>query len=69
MSSPTKVRGDIDFIVDPICVTLLVPKISLELVAGISPNLHGYIVGTSLRADQILVTLTSIFKSQEVKEC
>ena len=32
-------------------VTILVGTISLELVLGIPPNLHGYIFGSSLRAD------------------
>ena len=29
----------------------LVPTISLESMKGISSNLHGYIIGNSLRAD------------------
>ena len=43
----------------------LVPTISLEPMDGISPNLHGYINGTSLRAEYILVTLTSFSRSLE----
>ena len=33
--------------------------LSLEQMSGISPNLQGYMVGTSLGADKIFVTLTS----------
>ena len=39
--------------VDPIGVPLFVCMISLEPVYGISLNLHGYIIRTSLRADYI----------------
>ena len=42
--------GRIGFIVDPVAVFFLVHTISLEPVGGISPNLNGYIIGTSLRA-------------------
>ena len=71
MSQAPKVRGGhICFSADSIGVgaRLLLPRISLEPVGGISPNLHGYIIGTSLRAVQILVTLTPFSRSQEVKE-
>ena len=43
----------------------LVPKISLEPGDGIPPNLPGYIIGSSLRAGYVLVTLTSFSRSQE----
>ena len=43
----------------------LAPTISLEPVDGIPPNLPGYIIGTNLRADQVLVTLTPFSSSQE----
>ena len=46
-------------------VQYLVPMISLELIVGISPNLHGFIIGRSLKADKILVILTSFSRSQE----
>ena len=36
--------------------------VSLELVGGISPNLHRYINVMSLRADLNLVTLTPFFQ-------
>ena len=39
--------------------------ISLELVDIIPPNLPGYIIGTILRADLVLVTLTLFETSQE----
>ena len=39
--------------------------ISLELVDVIPPNLPGYIIETSLRADFVLVTLTLFETSQE----
>ena len=42
---------------------ILVCMISLESMDGMSPNLHGYIIGTSLRVDTILVTLTVFSKS------
>ena len=57
---PTKVRGDI---LDLVRIPLesasvsasagqnLVPMIFLEPVDGIPPNLPGYIIGISLRAD------------------
>ena len=62
MSPPPQVKeGHTGFGVD---VPLLVCRISLEPVCGISPNLQGYIVGTNSRADLILVTLTSFSKSQ-----
>ena len=32
--------------------------IALELMVGISPDLHGFIIETSLKADKILVILT-----------
>ena len=52
---PTRDEGDLGFSADPVGVgvdvPLLVPTVSLEPVGGISPNLHGYIIGTSLRAD------------------
>ena len=67
---PPKVRGDI---LVSVRIPLesasawqnLVPTISLEPVDGIPPNLPGYIIGTSLRADQVLVTLTPFSSSQE----
>ena len=43
-----------------------VPTISLEPVDGIPPNLSGYIIGTSLRAALVLVTLTSFSRSQDL---
>ena len=43
----------------------LVSTISLESIGGILPDLHGYIIGTSQRADYILVTLTPFSRSQE----
>ena len=46
-------------------LSTLVCTISLKAIDGISPNLHGYIIGTSLRVDLILVTLTSFSRSQE----
>ena len=39
--------------------------VSLETVNGIPANLHGHIIGTSLRVCQILVTLASFSKAQE----
>ena len=39
--------------------------ISLESVDEIPPNLPGYIIGPSLRADKILVTLTLFSRSKE----
>ena len=33
---------------------------------GMPPNLHGYIIETSLRADQILVTWTSFLRSEGI---
>ena len=39
--------------------------ISLEPMGGIPPNLQGYIIGTSLRANKIVVTLISFSRSQE----
>ena len=44
---------------------ILVPTISLESVDGIPPNLPGCSTGTSLRADWVLVTLTSFSMSQK----
>ena len=38
---------------------------SHEPVDGIPPNLPEYIIGASLRADYVLVTLTSLSDSQE----
>ena len=38
-------------------VTIFVCVISLEPMVGILPNLHGYIMETSLRVDKILGTL------------
>ena len=32
---------------------------------GMPPNLHGYIIGTSIKVDEILATLTSFSGSQE----
>ena len=43
----------------------IVPMISHEPVDGILPNLPGYIIGASLRADYVLVTLTLLSRSQE----
>ena len=40
-------------------------KISLELIGGFSLNIHRCATRTSLRADKILVTLTSFSSSQE----
>ena len=57
------------FSADPVGIPLLVCMISLESVCGISPNLHGYIIRTSLRAGVILMTLTSFSRSQEVTKC
>ena len=48
-----------------VSVPLLVVAISYESVSGISPNLHRHITRTSLRADWILMTLTSFSRSQE----
>ena len=57
---PPKVRGDIlvllRILLESASVSAsarqnLVPMISLEPVDGIPPNLSGYIIGTSLRAD------------------
>ena len=31
----------------------------MEVADGMSPDLHGYIIGTRLRVEKILVTLTS----------
>ena len=39
-------------------VPVLAPTISLKPVVKISPNLDEYTIGTSLRADSILLTLT-----------
>ena len=44
---------------------ILVPTISLEPVDGIPPYLPVYIIGTSLRADKVLVTLTLFSRSQD----
>ena len=41
-------------------VEILVPTISLKPVDGIPLILPGYIIGTSLRADQVLVALKSL---------
>ena len=53
--SPTKgERGHISFSVDPVCRRQrdkFVSTIFLESVGGILPDLHGYIIGTSQRAD------------------
>ena len=38
---------------------------SLEPIDGISPNINGYIIKTTLRSYQILVTLISFPRSQE----
>ena len=43
----------------------LVCRISLEFMDGFSPNVHRCTTWTSLRADYILVTLTSFSRSQE----
>ena len=40
-----------------ICQIFTVLTISLETVGGISPSLHGYIVGASLRASQNLMVM------------
>ena len=40
-------------------------SISLELVHGIPQNFPGYIGGSSIRADKVLVTLTSFLRSQD----
>ena len=55
---PHPITGEgahIGFSGDPIgiCVgvLLLVPVVSIEPVGGSSPNLHGYIIRASLRAD------------------
>ena len=49
---PQKVRGDISFRADPgRRRDKFVSIISLESVGGIFPGLHGYITGTSQRAD------------------
>ena len=59
--APTKGEGDILVSVRislALATQILVPTIPLESVSGILPNLQGYIIRTSLRADQILVTLT-----------
>ena len=52
--SLSKVRGHIGFSADSVSVgvgvPLFVPTISLEQVGEISPYLHRYIIGTSLRA-------------------
>ena len=42
---------------------LLLP---LEPVGRISLNMYGYIIGTSLRADKLLVTLTLFFKRSKM---
>ena len=53
--------GHIGFSADPVGVgvPLLVPTISLERMGGLSLNLYGYIVGTSLR---FFFVLDPIFK-------
>ena len=43
----------------------LVSTISLESMGGILPDLHGYIIETSQRADSVLMTLTLFSRSQE----
>ena len=69
MSPPLKVRGDILVSVwiplesASVSATasscqIILPMISLEPVDGTQPNLLGYMIGTSLRADYVLVTLT-----------
>ena len=63
---PPKVKGNI-------LVSVRIPGIGvsvcmhhfLESVGGISPDLHGYITGTSDRADSVLMTLTPFSRSQE----
>ena len=59
--------GHIVFSADPVGVPLrvYVPMIFLEPMGGISPNLHGYLIRISLRADLISVTLTLFLRSQE----
>ena len=37
----------------------------LESMGGILPDVHGYMIGTSERADSVLVTLTPFPMSQE----
>ena len=50
-------EGYIGFTEDAVGVPLLVCMISLEPASGFSPNVHGYIIRTSLRAGQSLVNL------------
>ena len=54
------------FSASPLTCQILVPTISLELVDGIPPHLPGYITWTSLKVDQVSVTLTSFSRSQEL---
>ena len=64
--------GHTGFTADPLGVGVgvdvgvpeLAPMISLEPMNGISPNLHGYISGTGLKARRVLMTLTSFSRSQ-----
>ena len=44
---------------------ITIPTISLEPFDRIPPNLPGYIIGTRLKADQVLVTLTTFSRSQQ----
>ena len=45
----------------------LVSVINIESVDGFSPNLHRYIIVSSLIADYILVTLASFSRSKSCK--
>ena len=44
---------------------ILVPTKSLEPDDGIPPNMPGCIIGISIRADKVLVSLTLYSRSQE----
>ena len=46
-----------------------VSTIFLKSMGGTFPDLHGYIIGTSQRADYGLVTLTLFSRSQEALDC